>query len=102
MKPHMAHIAETIIRKRLAEDAKNPETSYEKYTKKVEAAKTAGYTTAEIIAALECEIERVRKDHRPGDALFLHGVNNSKLACISSISVIIAELKGEKDVKLSG
>ncbi len=97
MKPHMQHIAETIKRKTLAEMAKNPATSYQKYTLKVEKAREAGYTTPQIIAALECEIERIKKDHRPGDPLFLQGIHNSKVACISSISVIIAELKGDKD-----
>lgn len=93
----MKHIAETLVRQKLAEEAKDTKSSYEKYKEKVDEARKAGYSTKEIVDALELEIERIRLDHRPGDALFLHGVNNSKAACISSISVIIAELKGDKD-----
>lgn len=97
MKPHMEHIAETLVRKEAADAARNTTTAYAKYREKAEKAMTAGYTVPEIVSALEAEIKRIEQDHRPGDPLFLHGVNNAKFACISSISVLICELKGEKE-----
>lgn len=96
MKPHLAHIQNTIIKKQLSEDAKNTKTSYAKYRMRVEHAIRAGHPKEDIILELECEISRIMDDQRESnDPLFQQGVHNAKVACISSIRTIIAELKGE-------
>ena len=96
MKPHMEHIAETLTRKKAVEEARDTETAYQRYAEKAKKALEIGFTVPQVIEALENEIVRIQSDHRPGDPLFLHGVNNSKIACVSSISVLISELQGEK------
>lgn len=96
MKPHMAHIQNTLIKKKLAEDAKNTTTSYSRYRTKVDRALQAGYSKADIVTELESEINFIMTDTRDSnDPLFQQGVHNAKVACISSIRTIIAELKGE-------
>ncbi len=95
MKPHMAHIAETIARKQLVEDAKKPETSYRQYKQIANEALGAGFTKEEIAESLEVVIEMIKNHNSSGDALFLQGVHNWKVSCIASIKVIIAELKGQ-------
>lgn len=96
MKPHMAHIAETMIRKELAVEAKNPKTSYTRYCQLVDRARAGGYSDADIIKELKEERKRISDDKREGDPLFQEGVHNSKVSCLHAISLIISELEGEK------
>ena len=95
MKPHLAHINNTIIKKQLADDAKNTKTSYAKYRAKIDKALANGYPKQAIIDELEHEVQDIMLDERDGDPIFKQGVHNAKVACISSIRTIIAELKGE-------
>ncbi len=94
MKPHMAHINNTLVRKKLATDARNVEPSLETYRRLVRKARAAGYSASGIIAELEAEKHRVLMDIRAGDAIFLEGVRNAQNACIVAIDTIISELKG--------
>lgn len=96
MKPHLAYINNTLIKKQLAKEAKNEKTSYVKYRTKVDKALKAGYPAYAIISELENEIVSIMATQHQGDAIFQEGVHNSKVACISAIRIIIAELKGEK------
>lgn len=95
MRPHLAYIQNTLIKKHLAEKAADQSTSYRKYMSNVEKARKLGFHDSEIIKELESEAERIRKDIRAGDSLFLQGVANAQKACIDSIALIISELKGE-------
>lgn len=98
MRPHMAHIQNTLIKKKLAEDASNQETSYKKYMKLVTKARNLGHSVYEIISELENEknvIEKMNHDNHEGDPIFQQGVRNAKTSCINAINIIIEELKGE-------
>lgn len=96
MKPHMAYINNTLIKKQLAKNAKDPKTAYVKYRAKADKALKAGFPLFSVIQELEREIETIMSDQRESnDPLFMEGVHNAKVSCISSIRTIIAELKGE-------
>lgn len=96
MRPHMAHIQNTLIKKQLSENAKNSVTSYHKYKKKATDLLNEGYSKESIIKELELEMDNIRNDRRNGDDLFQEGMRNAKVACISAIRVVISELKGEE------
>lgn len=90
MKPHMAHINNTMIRKQLVEKAK--ESPYDNYKKKVDEALSLGFPKDKIIIELENEIQRIKKDIRAGDSLHMQGVLNAQNACMDAIYVLITEL----------
>lgn len=98
MRPHMAHFQNTLIKKKLAEKAGERDEARTKYMASVEKARAAGYTNEAIAEELATERERIRKDIRIGDSLFLKGVENAQRACIATIDEIISELKGETNV----
>lgn len=93
----MAHIQNTLIKKQLAEDAKDISGPQEKYKKLVAQARDAGYSDLAIMNELQKERDRIKKDIRCGDSMFLKGVENAQAACLVAIDKIIDELKGEKD-----
>lgn len=93
MRPHMAHLHNTFIKRRLAEDA--AKTSIDKYEALVEKARRGGFSDEEIIAELEAEKIRVQSDLRMGDANFLQGVRNAQRSCLASIDFVISQLKGD-------
>lgn len=95
MRPHMAHIHNTMIKKRLADEAADTKSSIRKYRDLVEKARASGYDDDAIIIELESEKDRIRKDIQCGDSLYLKGVENAQTACLASIDEIIKELKGE-------
>lgn len=97
MKPHLAHIQNTLIKKQLAVEAGDRPTTYRKYWDMIKKEREKGTPDVIIIAELEGERARILKDQREGnDPLFQQGVHNAKVACLSSIELIISELKGEK------
>lgn len=97
MKPHMAHIQETIERKRQIEKAGNIDATYEQYMNLVRKAYLADYSKERIIDELENEMKRIEADKREnGDAIFQSGVRVSKTTCLNVIGRIIRELKGEE------
>jgi len=101
LKPHLAHIQNTLVKKQLAEEAADRNTSYRRYMHMIEAARRNGYSEERIVAELEAEKERILKDQREGDdPLFQQGVHNAKVACLSSIELILSELKGDDNGKL--
>lgn len=95
MRPHMQHLAHTMVRKQMAAEAGNKQSSYSKYRKLVLTAKEMGFSNDQIIEELELEKNRIKKDIRVGDSIFQQGVANSQNACMVSIALIISELKGE-------
>ena len=95
MRPHLAHINNDLIKKQLAEEALNKEAAYDKYNKQVDLALEKGFTVKEIVKELEAEAERIRRDEKEGDHLFLMGVRNVKTACLSAIEETILELEGK-------
>lgn len=94
-RPHMAHMRNTLVRKDLANKASDKTTSYDRYKRMVDASVAEGWSNQEIVHELESEIVRIEADEREGDVLFQQGLHNAKVACISSIRVLISELKGE-------
>jgi len=106
MKPHMAYMNNTLIKKELAESAKNQKTSYRKYREQVDAVLAIGHTKDQVIEELEMEIERIMGDNRPSeDPIFQQGVHNAKVACISAIRMMSATWRAispPKGVLLSG
>lgn len=96
MKPHLAHINNTLIRKHLAERASDQESSYKRYRSLSNKAIAQGYSVYQVIEALEEERKRIERDETfKGDPLFEYGVANAKQACINAIKLVIDELKGE-------
>ncbi len=95
MKPHLAHINNTLIKKQLAAEAKNEKADYARYRKNVDGAIKNGYPIDAIVSELEHEILVIQADRQHGDAIFQQGVHNAKVSCITAIRTIIAELKGE-------
>lgn len=93
MRPHMAHINNTLIKKKLAEDAKDQVSSYQRYRTIVKTAREAGYTDHEIMSALCAEKTRIQQDEREGDEIFKEGVRNSKIACLNAISMVMSEIE---------
>lgn len=93
MRPHMAHIQNTMIKKKLAEKAKEP--SYDQYRRMVDAAFAAGWDKERILMELEAEKQRIQEDKREGDPIFQQGLQNAKASCVASIEILISELKGE-------
>jgi hypothetical protein len=98
VKPHLAHISNTLIKKQLACMAGNEQTAYAKYKNKVDFALAAKVKESEIIEELNREIETIEADKRDGDPIFQEGIHNAKTACISAIRLLISELKGDNDV----
>lgn len=97
MKPYLAHMQNTLIKKQLAIEAGDRPTTYKRYWNMIKAARRNGTSTEQIVEELLAEKERILKDQREGDdPLFQQGVHNAKVACLSSIELIIEELKGEK------
>jgi len=96
MRPHMAHINNTLLKKKLAEDAADRATSYKRYMDKVKDAKALGFSVQAIIVGLEEEMEHIKQDERDGDGIFQFGLKNAKESCLNAISNIIEELKGEE------
>lgn len=99
MRPHMAHIAETLERKAMAEDAKDIQSSYKKYRAIADRSLSEGYFPATVAAELAHEIVRIEEDVREGDQLYLNGVANAKTACIAAIRTVIAEIENRYDLK---
>lgn len=97
MKPHMAHIANTVARQQAAEKALD--SPYARYWALVEKARASGYDDELIIEELEAEAERVRYDEREGDRIFQKGLDNSKVSCLAALMSIIAEIKGPEESK---
>ncbi len=95
MKPHMAHIHNTMIKKKLAKDAGDVSTTIAGYRAKIAKAQAFGFPAADIIEELRLERESISKDIRAGEAIFLQGVVNAKRACIAAIDQLISELKGD-------
>lgn len=96
MKPHLAHIQNTLIKKQLVVEAGDRPTTYKRYWEMIKRAREAGTSDETIIAELEAESARILKDQRESDdPMFQQGVHNAKVACMSSIELIISELKGE-------
>lgn len=89
----MLHIAQTVARKQAVEEAKESSVPYRRYWTLVEKGRNDGYSDQQILAELERELERIKKDQRAGDPLFQKGVNNSKVSCVAAILKIIEELK---------
>lgn len=98
MKPHMAHIQNTLIKKRLSEEAKDEKSTYAKYRELADKALANGYPKEAIIDELESEMAEIQLDVRNGDHLFQVGVSNAKQACLNAIRTVISELKGESNV----
>lgn len=92
MRPHLAHINNMLIKKKLAEEAKESKTSYAKYSKLVEKARNEGHEDDEIIEELEREKERIINDYREGDPIFQSGLINAKAACLNSLELVISEI----------
>jgi len=100
MKPHMRHIQETLAKKQAVEKAKDMAAQLAKYRAQVERAQRAGYSNDQIAAELENEVAAVMADDRTSDdPLYQQGVHNAKVACVTAIRVIIAELKGEENAQ---
>ena len=97
MRPHMAHINNTLIKKHLAKEAGDESLSYQKYMQMVNRAETDGWKLPMIIAELKAEKERIELDPRNGggEPILQQGFDNAKMACINAINRIISELKGE-------
>lgn len=97
MRPHMAHINNTLIKKQLAKAAANENTSYKNYMAMVQRAEKDGWKLPMIIAELQAEKRRIEEDPRngSGDPILQQGYDNAKMACVNAIRVIISELKGE-------
>lgn len=95
MRPHMAHIHKTMVRKQLAERAKDAKGPMNQYRRKVEAALAQGYFESEIIHELEGELSRIETDEQEGDQLHQEGVKNVKSACKEAIETVIAELRSK-------
>lgn len=93
MKPHMAYIHNTMIKKKLAENAKA--STYETYRQKVSGLLQEGYPKETLIDELGNEISRIEADERDGDNIFQNGVHNAKVSCVSALRLIIKELKGD-------
>lgn len=98
MKPHMQYIAQTLARKKAADDASDYMGSYQTYNKLACRAFEKGYSVSYIIQELEEEKERIEMDRREGDELFQQGLRNAKAACLKAIDLLISELKGDKNV----
>lgn len=94
MKPHLAHINNTLIKKQLAEKAKDTQSTYAQYRSKADQLMQV-MPIEDIVSELELEISRIMASNHEGDDIFQQGVHNSKVSCISSIRTLIAELKGE-------
>lgn len=92
----MAHINNTLVRKRLAKDAMDEEKDYNRYMEVVSRAVANGYPKEAIINELEDEILAITHDKRDGDALFQEGLWNTKMSCINAIKRVIEKLKEEK------
>jgi hypothetical protein len=96
VKPHLAYINNMLIKKKLAEDAKDSSSAYDQYMKRVRELRRDGVSSEVIIDELGNEIARIEKDERENDDLFFQqGVKNAKAACISAIKRITEELKGD-------
>lgn len=95
MKPHMRHIAHTLARKAIVEDALNQAKDYRRYKDLVEQCLARGMSQEQIIEGLEEERQRVQEDEREGDPLFQIGLKNVKESCTKAINLLISELKGE-------
>lgn len=93
MKPHLAHMHNTLIKKKLAEDAGNQETSYKNYKSLAKRALDEGYAPILVIAELEAELTKIEADEREGDPIFQNGVANAKTSCSNAIKLVINELK---------
>lgn len=96
MKPHLAYINNTLIRKQLANEARNEQTSYRKYMGMVEQARQDGFNDDHIVSELEAEKWRIEHDLREGDAIFQQGLANAKTSCTIAIARIISEIKGQQ------
>lgn len=96
MRPHLAHMNNTLIRKQLANEAGNKQSAYSKYRKIVAEAREMGFDNEHIILELEAEKARIKQDIRVGDSIHMQGVANAQNACMVSIALVISELKGEK------
>lgn len=96
MRPHMAHLQNTLIRKQLMNEAGNKQSSYSRYRALVTRAREQGFTDEQIIHELLIEKERIKRDIRIGDSIFQQGVANSQNACMVSITLVISEIKGDK------
>lgn len=94
-RPHMAHANNTLLRKELNVMARDEETAYKRYMRKVDAAKAEGWLETAIIHELEGELLRIQEDKRWGDELYQQGLENAKYACSAAIRRIISEIKGE-------
>lgn len=96
MKPHMKHIQETLVKKQAAEEAKDIAVPMAKYRRKMEQALRAGYSPQDVSDELENEIRSIMESTvDTDDPLFKQGEHNAKVACITALRTLIAELKGE-------
>lgn len=95
MKPHMRYIQDTIRRKKVAEKVGDKQTTYDKYKDAVAVARERGTSDGQIIMELEDEKTRIENDTRNGDSIYNQGILNARIACIASIDLIIAEIRGE-------
>lgn len=95
MRPHLAHLQNTMIKKQLAVDALDTDKPMKRFRDLVARARAAGYDGVAIITELQAERFRIKTDIRCGDSLFLKGIENAQSACIVAIDKIISEIKGE-------
>lgn len=96
MRPHMAHIQNTLIKKQLSEEAGNHKTSYRKYKRLVDSAISQGYDEGQIILELEVEKQRIKNDVKESDdPFFIQGVKAAQRSCEMAINLIINELKSK-------
>lgn len=95
MRPHMAHIAQTLARKDAVREAGNTQSSYARYTEMVKKAIENGWLMEDIVVELEGEKERIESDMREGDALFQQGMRATKTSCLNAIELVLSELREE-------
>jgi hypothetical protein len=91
----MAHIQNTLQRKKAVVEASYVDPTLKKYRNSVDLYVSHGYSKPQIIAELLAEKERILGDNRKGDAIFHQGLANVKNSCVKAIDLIVSELNGE-------
>lgn len=97
MRPHMQHIANTLVKKDLLEKSKNQKTSYSKYRDMANKYIRQGYAKEYLIEELYGEIDRIMADERTSnDPILAQAYHNAKVSSVNAIRVVISELKGDQ------
>lgn len=95
MKPHRAFINQTMAKKKAAEEAKNPESAYDRYQQLVIKAQNRGALIPDIIFELKQEKTRISQSKHElyDDPLIEQGIKDATISHLAALDQLIKELE---------